>query len=290
MKVIKSINGLRNQLFGQSRIAFVPTMGHIHEGHLSLIKLAKLHGDPVICSIFVNPLQFSKNEDFDKYPRSVESDILKLEKEGIYVVFIPETTEMYPQQQEFYVSAPKDLGSKLEGEFRPSFFTGVTTIVLKLFQCVEPKVAIFGKKDYQQLLVIKQMCNQFFINTKIIAAETVRDKDGLALSSRNFYLDKECRGKAPLLYSFLTSASEYLQNLYRRKKLNSKVLLEIEINTIQGLQKKGWKIDYVKICKQDDLNTPTDIELINGVNIVILAAGWLGSTRLIDNLEITWTC
>ena len=289
MKVIKSIADLRNQLLGQSRIAFVPTMGHIHDGHLSLIKLAKLHGDPVICSIFVNPLQFSKNEDFNKYPRSIESDILKLENEGIYVVFIPEISEMYPQQQDFYVSAPEDLGSILEGEYRPSFFTGVTTIVLKLFQCVEPKVAIFGKKDYQQLLIIRRMCSQFFINTKIIAAETIRDEYGLALSSRNSYLDEENKKKAPFLYNCLISASKNIQNLFYLKNLNSKALLEIEESTKLKLQERGWQVDYIKICKQDNLKIPSDLELQNQISIVILAAGRLNSTRLIDNLELTLT-
>ena len=286
MKVIKRISDLRNQLLGQSRIAFVPTMGHIHDGHLSLIRLAKLHGDPVICSIFVNPLQFSENEDFNKYPRSLESDILKLEKEGIYVVFIPEISEMYPKQQEFHVSTPENLNCILEGKYRPNYFKGVTTIVLKLFQCVEPKVAIFGKKDYQQLLIIRRMCNQFFINTTIIAAETVRDKDGLALSSRNSYLDRKNREKAPFLYNCLKTASENLSGLHRSRKLNYKTLLEIEENTKQELQKKGWVIDYIKICNQDNLKVPSDFELLNDINIVILAAGWLGSTRLIDNLEL----
>ncbi len=286
MKIIKNIKDLRNQLIGQRRIAFVPTMGHIHDGHLSLIRLAKLHGDPVICSIFVNPLQFGKNEDFETYPRSLDSDISKLQKEGIYVLFIPEIREMYPHQQEFHISASEKIFSTLEGEYRPKFFTGVTTVVLKLFQCVEPQVAIFGKKDYQQLLVIKKMCEQFFINTKIIAAETVRDRDGLALSSRNSYLNKADRTKAPILYKCLVNASQKIYDLNQVNNLDNKSINIIEQDTTNILNQNGWNTEYVKICKQENLEKPTAIELSNKTNLVILAASWLGSTRLIDNLEI----
>ncbi len=287
MKIIKSIDDLRSQLIGQHRIAFVPTMGHIHDGHLSLIKLAKLHGDPVICSIFVNPLQFSQDEDFDRYPRSLSSDIVKLENEGIYVLFVPDIIEMYPQQQEFHVSTPKNLGSHLEGEYRPDFFTGVTTIVLKLFQCIEPQVAVFGKKDYQQLLIIRKMCKQFFINTTIIAAETIRDQDGLALSSRNSYLKKSERLKAPFLYKCLVDASESILKLNSTKELDNSSLLEIEKNTELALLNEGWRTDYVRIRKQENLEIPTNLDLKNQTNLVILAASRLGSTRLIDNLEVS---
>lgn len=287
MKIIKNIYDLRNQLIGQRRIAFVPTMGHIHDGHLSLIRLAKLHGDPVICSVFVNPLQFGKNEDFDRYPRSLTSDIAKLDQEGIYVVFVPGVGEMYPQRQEFQISPPEHLGSILEGEHRPNFFTGVSTIVLKLFQCVEPQVAVFGKKDYQQLLIIRKMCQQFFINTKIIAAETVRNSEGLALSSRNSYLSKNDRKKAPFLYHTLIVVSKKIHALNALKKLNRDLILQIEIDTKQVLKNNGWRSDYVKIRRQDNLEIPTNLDLKNKIALVILTASWLGSTRLIDNLEIT---
>lgn len=287
MKIIKNIYDLRNQLIGQRRIAFVPTMGHIHDGHLSLIRLAKLHGDPVICSVFVNPLQFGKNEDFDRYPRSLTSDIAKLDQEGIYVVFVPGVGEMYPQRQEFQISPPEHLGSILEGEHRPNFFTGVSTIVLKLFQCVEPQVAVFGKKDYQQLLIIRKMCQQFFINTKIIAAETVRNSEGLALSSRNSYLSKNDRKKAPFLYHTLIVVSKKIHALNALKKLNRNLILQIEIDTKQVLKNNGWRSDYVKIRRQDNLEIPTNLDLKNKIALVILTASWLGSTRLIDNLEIT---
>tara|TARA_A100001011_G_C14299327_1_gene840010 strand:- start:1811 stop:2677 length:867 start_codon:yes stop_codon:yes gene_type:complete len=287
MKVIKTIKELRSQLIGQSRIAFVPTMGHIHEGHLSLIRQAKLHGDPVICSIFINPLQFGKNEDFNCYPRSLTNDISKLNSEGIYVVFTPTVSEMYPQNQEFCVLPPKDLSKILEGKYRTDFFMGVTTIVLKLFQCVQPRFAIFGKKDYQQLLIVKRMCDQFFINTKIIAAETVRDEDGLALSSRNTYLDKSERKKAPLLFESITKASKEIQRLSVIKKLNTNSLLSVELETQKLLDTNGWNTEYVKIRSQRNLTKLNDGELKMNSNLVILAASWLGSTRLIDNLEFS---
>ena len=188
MKVISSIHELRDQLRGQNRTAFVPTMGNLHEGHLSLMRLARQHGDPVVASIFVNRLQFGPNEDFDKYPRTLEDDIEKLQKENVYVLFAPTEQDLYPQPQQYRVHPPHDLGDILEGEFRPGFFQGVCTVVMKLMSCVQPRVAVFGKKDYQQLMIVRQMCHQFALPTEVIAAETVRDADGLALSSRNRFL------------------------------------------------------------------------------------------------------
>ena len=190
MKVVTTIEELRNQLRGQLRTAFVPTMGNLHDGHLSLMRLAKKHGDPVVASIFVNRLQFGPNEDFDTYPRTFRADVEKLEKEGVYVLFAPTEKDMYPVPQEFRVQPPQELADILEGKFRPGFFNGVTTVLLKLFSCVNPAVAIFGKKDYQQLMVVRSMAQQFALPTKIIAAETWRADDGLALSSRNTYLTK----------------------------------------------------------------------------------------------------
>ena len=197
MKIISCIEELRDQLRGQLRTAFVPTMGNLLEGHLSLMRLARKHGDPVVASIFVNRLQFGPNEDFDKYPRTFQADVEKLEKEGVYVLFAPSEKDLYPEPQEYRVRPPDDLGNILEGEFRPGFFTGVTTVVLKLFSCVQPKVAVFGKKDYQQLMIIRNMSKQFALPTEIIAAETWRAKDGLALSSRNGYLSEAERAEAP---------------------------------------------------------------------------------------------
>ncbi len=196
MKIISDIEELRDQLSGQLRTAFVPTMGNLHEGHLSLMRLARKHGDPVVASIFVNRLQFGPNEDFEKYPRTMAADVAKLEKEGVYVLFAPTEKELYPEPQEYRVRPPDDLGNTLEGEFRPGFFEGVCTVVTKLFSCVGPRVAVFGKKDYQQLMIIRNMARQFALPTEIIAAETYRADDGLALSSRNMYLSESERAEA----------------------------------------------------------------------------------------------
>ena len=198
MKIVRTVAELRAQLRGQLRTAFVPTMGNLHEGHLSLMRVAARLGDPVVASIFVNRLQFTPNEDFDQYPRTFEADCEKLEREGVYVLFAPDENELYPVPQEYRVAPPTGLGDILEGEFRPGFFTGVTTVVLKLFNCVQPMVAVFGKKDYQQLMVLRRMAEQFALPTEIVPAETVRAPDGLALSSRNGYLSPEDRARAPV--------------------------------------------------------------------------------------------
>ncbi|MEY4022502.1 MAG: hypothetical protein RI960_1514, partial [Pseudomonadota bacterium] len=212
MKIISSIDELRDQLRGQLRTAFVPTMGNLHEGHLSLMRLARRHGDPVVASIFVNRLQFGPNEDFEKYPRTFADDVEKLEKEGVYVLFAPTERDLYPEPQEFRVQPPSDLGNILEGEFRPGFFTGVTTVVLKLFSCVQPSVAVFGKKDYQQLMIIRNMTRQFALPTEIIAAETWRADDGLALSSRNTYISETERIEAPTLYAELQAVAQAVRD------------------------------------------------------------------------------
>ncbi|HEY9270288.1 pantoate--beta-alanine ligase, partial [Achromobacter sp.] len=211
MKVVHTIQELRDHLRGQNRVSFVPTMGNLHEGHLSLMKLARQHGDPVVASIFVNRLQFGPNEDFDQYPRTLAADIEKLERErDVYVLFAPNEREMYPEPQSFRVQPPDDLGDILEGEFRPGFFEGVSTVVLKLFSCVQPRVAVFGKKDYQQLMVVRNMCRQFQLPVDVLAHETVRAEDGLALSSRNRYLSDADRAEAPALYAALRHAGQRL--------------------------------------------------------------------------------
>jgi len=203
MKIISDIQELRDHLRGQNRASFVPTMGNLHEGHLSLMRLARQHGDPVVASIFVNRLQFGPNEDFDSYPRTMQADIDKLEKEGVYILFAPTERDLYPQPQEYRVDPPQQLGDILEGEFRPGFFKGVCTVVLKLLSCVQPKVAVFGKKDYQQLMIIRQMAKQFALPVDIIPGETIRADDGLALSSRNGYLSAAERAEAPELQKAL---------------------------------------------------------------------------------------
>ncbi len=279
MKVITTIEELRNQLRGQLRTAFVPTMGNLHDGHLSLMRLAKKHGDPVVASVFVNRLQFGPNEDFDTYPRTFKADVEKLEKEGVYVLFAPTEKDMYPVPQEFRVQPSQELADILEGKFRPGFFNGVTTVLLKLFSCVSPAVAIFGKKDYQQLMVVRNMAQQFALPTKIIAAETWRADDGLALSSRNAYLTEEQRKEAPNLYKVLQNIADKMHSGYLD-------IYKLEKHAMEKLRQRGWIPDYISIRKQVNLQPPTAGELAEKEPLVVLAAAKLGETRLIDNLEI----
>lgn len=279
MKIISSIDDLRDQLRGQLRTVFVPTMGNLHEGHLSLMRLARKHGDPIVASIFVNRLQFGLNEDFDKYPRTFQADVEKLEREGVYVLFAPTEKDLYPEPQAFCVSPPSDLGNILEGEFRPGFFTGVTTVVLKLFSCVQPGVAVFGKKDYQQLMMVRNMARQFALPTQIVAAETFRAEDGLALSSRNMYLSAAERAQAPALYGIL----EQVATKVRRGHLD---IFELERHAMASLNEGGWKPDYISIRKRADLQPPSAGDLAQNEPLVVLGAAKLGATRLIDNLEI----
>ncbi|MFM1879896.1 MAG: hypothetical protein RLZZ344_130 [Pseudomonadota bacterium] len=286
MKIIHTIAELRAQLRGQLRTSFVPTMGNLHEGHLSLMRIAAQHGDPVVASIFVNRLQFAPHEDFDKYPRTLKDDAEKLEAQGVYVLFAPDERELYPEPQEFRVRPPEDLGDILEGEFRPGFFVGVTTVVLKLFQCVQPQVAVFGKKDYQQQMIVRRMCQQFALPTEIVSAETVRDADGLALSSRNGYLNAAERQEAAQLYKTLQQARDRVVAEQAADRLDNTGLEEISVAAIGALRHRGWQPDYIAIRRQKDLKEPSPTDLAQGEALVILAAAKLGNTRLIDNLEI----
>jgi len=283
MKIISDIQELRDHLRGQNRASFVPTMGNLHEGHLSLMRLARQHGDPVVASIFVNRLQFGPNEDFDSYPRTMQADIDKLEKEGVYILFAPSERDLYPQPQEYRVDPPQQLGDILEGEFRPGFFKGVCTVVLKLFSCVQPKVAVFGKKDYQQLMIIRQMAKQFALPVDIIPGETIRAEDGLALSSRNGYLSVEERTEAPELQKALKEVRERIIQL---KDRNSQSISEIEKAAIASLAQRGWQPDYIAVRQQSNLAPASNEQLQAGEPLVILTAAKLGKTRLIDNLEI----
>jgi pantoate--beta-alanine ligase len=285
MKVIRSIDELRDHLRGQLRTAFVATMGNLHEGHLSLMRLARQHGDPIVASIFVNRLQFGPNEDFDKYPRSFDADAEKLEREGVYILFAPTEKDMYPEPQEYRVTPPAGLGSMLEGEFRPGFFGGVSTIVVKLFSCVQPRVAIFGKKDYQQLMIVRNMARQFVMPTEIVGAETWRADDGLALSSRNAYLSAPQRREAPALYRTLCHVADEVRARVAGADAPSGYE-RIEQQAMQYLAARDWAPDYVAIRKRADLCAPTPDELQAGAPLVVLAAARLGNTRLIDNLEI----
>lgn len=279
MKIISSIEELRDHLRGQLRTAFVPTMGNLHDGHLSLMRLARKHGDPVVASIFVNRLQFGPNEDFDRYPRTFQADVEKLEKEGVYILFAPTEKDLYPEPQEFRVQPPNDLGNTLEGEFRPGFFSGVTTIVLKLFSCVQPSVAVFGKKDYQQLMIVRNMSKQFALPTEIIAAETFRAEDGLALSSRNMYLSAEERAEAPTLFRNLNAVADEVRSGHLD-------IFELERQAMSEMSSRGWKPDYISIRKRSNLQPPSAGDMAQGEKLVVLAAAKLGATRLIDNLEI----
>ena len=279
MKIISSIDELRDQLRGQLRTAFVPTMGNLHEGHLSLMRLARRHGDPVVASIFVNRLQFGPNEDFDSYPRTFQEDVAKLEKEGVYVLFAPTEKDLYPEPQEYRVRPPDGLGGTLEGEFRPGFFEGVCTVVTKLFSCVQPRVAVFGKKDYQQLMIVRNMARQLGMPTEIIGAETFRAEDGLALSSRNGYLSSEDRLEAPHLYQQLNAVGESIRGGQHDVKA-------VEARAMAALAERGWKPDYISVRKRIDLQAPGGADLERGEPLVVLAAAKLGTTRLIDNQEI----
>lgn len=272
MQIFKRTAELRRHLAGRQSVVFVPTMGNLHEGHLALVDLARQHGQTVVVSIFVNPLQFGPNEDFASYPRTFDADRARLE--GLAdCVFAPEVTEMYPVAQEVFVEPPP-LAAELCGAFRPGHFRGVATVVLKLFNLVRPDVAIFGKKDYQQLAVIRAMVAQFNLPLTIVGAETARAQDGLALSSRNGYLNAAERAEAPRLYRNL----ERLGNLVRAGERDFSAL---ENSARADLENHGWRVDYFSIRHAATLRpaAPQDRER------VVMAAAWLGRTRLIDNLE-----
>jgi pantoate--beta-alanine ligase len=249
-------------------------MGNLHAGHLALIERARSAGDPVVASIFVNRLQFAPTDDFDRYPRTFERDCELLRAAGCDVVFAPDETELYPQAQTFKVVPPPELADRLEGRYRPGFFTGVCTVVLKLFNCVQPQVAVFGKKDYQQLRVVQGMVAQLALPIEIIAGETSRADDGLALSSRNGYLDAAQRAEAATLWRELTAIDAQVRSGRRD-------FAALEDAAVQALAARGWEPDYVAIRRRTDLDVPAE-----GDALVVLAAARLGATRLIDNLEI----
>ncbi len=274
MQIIHTIHELRQALSGASRTAFVPTMGHLHEGHLALVQAARSCGGPVVASIFVNRLQFAPHEDFDTYPRNLERDAALLQDAGCDVVFAPSEFELYPQPQGYTVQPPPLLSDVLEGQFRPGFFTGVCTVVLKLFMTVQPAVAVFGKKDYQQQLIIRRMVDQLNLPIKIITTETSRAPDGLALSSRNVYLSPKERLEAPQLSRTLAQVVQAIE----AGQSNWPVL---EQNAMHTLRERGWQPDYIAIRRQHDLGFPAAHENA----LVVLVAARLGTTRLIDNLE-----
>ena len=279
MQVIHTIADLRAVLAGSTKTALVPTMGNLHEGHLALVREAALHGFPVVATIFVNRLQFLPHEDFDQYPRTLERDCQLLESAGCDIVFAPSERELYPEPQTFKVTPPAAIADLLEGEFRPGFFTGVCTVVMKLFQCVQPAVAVFGQKDYQQLMVIKAMARQFALPTEVIGAPTIRATDGLALSSRNGYLGADERAEAIALPSALRMAAAALRE-------GARDIAAVERAQVEALVARGWQPDYIAIRRRTDLLPPTADDLAAKVPLVVLGAARVGKTRLIDNLEI----
>jgi pantoate--beta-alanine ligase len=263
-RVIAEIAALRAELAGAGRVGFVPTMGNLHEGHLSLVRIARSRASAVAVSIFVNRLQFGPSEDFGRYPRTFAEDLRLLEAEGVELVFAPDERVLYPQPQTFLVQPPP-MADELEGRSRPAFFQGVCTVVLKLLQCVQPAVAVFGKKDYQQLALLREMVRQFNLPAEIVAGETVRAADGLALSSRNGYLSASERAEAPRLHAVLEKVTRGLE----------------PAKAIEELAAAGWQPDYVEVRRRSDL-APVQA---GDREKVALAAARLGTTRLIDNVE-----
>ena len=275
MEIQRTVAELRSALAGRGEVAFVPTMGNLHEGHLSLVRIARARAACVVASIFVNRLQFGPSEDFDTYPRTFEADCAGLADAGVDIVLAPAERELYPEPQEFRV-APPPIGEELEGAFRPGFFGGVATVVLKLFNVVQPDIAVFGKKDYQQLMIVRSMVRQLNLPIEIVAGETVRADDGLALSSRNNYLSPPERAEAPRLHAALSAVRSQLID----GKVDFKAL---ERDATANLTRANWRVDYVAVRKQADLQFPAP----GDGELVVLGAAWLGATRLIDNLEVS---
>ncbi|CUB00419.1 pantoate--beta-alanine ligase [Comamonas thiooxydans] len=278
MQIVHTIADLRAALAGRGHPAFVPTMGNLHEGHLSLVRQARQHGDVTVASIFVNRLQFLPHEDFDSYPRTFDADCAKLEAEGCDIVFAPREKDLYPEPQTFKIQPDAQLADILEGQFRPGFFTGVCTVVMKLFQAVFATTgggtAVFGQKDYQQLMVIRRMVQQFALPIEIIGCATARADSGLALSSRNGYLSDEQRVQAMALSQALKALADAA-----RQGGN---LADLETQAMAALRAKGWEPDYLSVRQRSDLQAPADAR---SGDLVALGAARLGSTRLIDNLE-----
>ncbi len=275
MQIHETVAGLRAALKEAGRVALVPTMGNLHEGHIALMTQARSHGDAVAATIFVNRLQFRPGEDFDKYPRTFQSDCDKLAAAGVDHLFAPNEAEMYPQPQTYHVEPPPEHAGIIEGEFRPGHFRGVATVVMKLFQIAQPAAALFGKKDFQQLLVIRNMARDFNLPIEIVAGDTVRAADGLALSSRNGYLTEAERPEAPRLFRTLTKVVNNIRG-------GNRDFAGLEREALAEMAAHGWFPDYIAVRNKIDLQLPAAHES----RLVVLAAARLGSTRLIDNLEV----
>ncbi len=273
MDLFRTANDLRARLGNERSVALVPTMGNLHAGHLALVEAARKHGTCVVASIFVNRLQFDPNSDFDRYPRTLDNDCKLLERAGCNVVFAPDEREMYPVEQEMVVSPPVIAGM-LEGEFRPGHFQGVATVVSKLFNIVSPQAAMFGKKDYQQLQVVRALVRQLNFPIEIVGVDTVREADGLAMSSRNGYLSAAERLEAVRL-------GQNLKRMRERIAAGEQDFEALARGATADLSAHGWKVDYISVRGRSRLQAPE----ANERELVIVAAAWLGKTRLIDNLE-----
>lgn len=276
MQLYHTVAELRAALSGQKNIAFVPTMGNLHAGHISLLELAKQHGHPVVASIFVNPLQFGASEDFERYPHTLNADCEKLAAAGCDIVFAPDVAEVYPVPQTFTVCPPDSLAQDLCGAFRPGHFTGVATVVLKLFNLVQPKTAVFGKKDFQQLQVIHELVRQFNLPIEILAGDTLREASGLAMSSRNGYLSESERVQAAQLQSQLAAIVAAIQ-------AGGRDFEALCATASRHLKMAGWRVDYVALRDAATLQLPTS----GSTRLVVLGAAWLGATRLIDNIDFS---
>ena len=288
MQIIHTASALRQALKSQTNIAFVPTMGNLHAGHIHLVEIAKQHGQCVVVSIFVNPLQFGANEDLATYPRTLEADCDKLKTAGATIVFAPTVEEMYPDfdgntlNQTMTITAPP-IANELCGASRPGHFSGVATIVMKLFNMVMPQVAIFGQKDFQQLFIIKQLVRQFNLPIKAIGVDTVREANGLAMSSRNGYLSVEQHHQASQLNQSLQNIVTQIQNNTQQNHIIN--FHQLENEAIASLKTQGWIVDYVSIKSALTLSDASSTDS----HLVVLAAAKLGNTRLIDNIEFLRT-
>ncbi len=293
MHIVHTIDDLRQTLQGAACRTFVPTMGNLHEGHLQLMRMARSAADQrthtssgsagkamTVASIFVNRLQFAPHEDFDSYPRTFERDCEQLQANGCDVVFAPTEKDLYPEPQVFKLHPPAELADILEGAFRPGFFVGVSTVVHKLFNVVQPDIAVFGKKDYQQLMIIRRMVQQMALPIEIMGGETERANDGLALSSRNGYLSVEERAEAVQL----SIALKGLAAAARAGNANGHLdVMALETAAMEALRARGWVPDYISLRRQHDLSPVTGP---CSEPLVVLGAAKLGKTRLIDNLEV----
>jgi len=289
MRIENTLAGLRHALSGSANVGFVPTMGNLHAGHIALVHEARRRVGPdglVVASIFVNRLQFGPNEDFDKYPRTFERDAQQLREAGCDLLFAPDERVMYPEPQTFHVVPDPAVASILEGAVRPGHFDGVCTVVMKLFTMVHPRLAVFGKKDYQQLMLVRRMAGQFAMPLEIVAHDTVREADGLALSSRNGYLSAAERAEAVNLNRVLRALVEQVRAGRADASVTLARLAALEAAGAGDLRGRGWQPDYVTVRRRADLLPPTEAQLQGGEPLVALGAARIGTPRLLDNIEI----